>query len=472
MKQNKATKMPFDSVTTSEPLNIAVIGTGIAGMSAAWLLSKTHRVTVYEQDSRIGGHTNTVQVAGPDGPIPVDTGFIVYNERNYPNLVALFRHLGVPTKPSEMSFAASIDDGDLEYTGTGLGGMLAQKRNLLRPRFWRMLRDILRFYREGTGLLTRPGGDDVSLGDYLDRERYSHAFVYNHLLPMAAAVWSTAATEMRDHPAKAFIQFCSNHGLMQLANRPQWRTVEGGSRAYLERLTASYADRVRINAGVRSIRRTARGAGQGENPCVWVEDATGNHAQYDHVVIAAHADQALAMLDDPSADETALLGAFRYTRNTAVLHQDPGLMPKRKAVWSSWNYLSDAGSEGTSRVCVTYWMNRLQSLDARVPLFVTLNPFRPPMPQAVLQTFEYDHPCYSTQSGRAQQRLWDLQGIRNTWYCGSYFGAGFHEDALQAGLAVAEALGGVRRPWSVAEESGRIHLPSRPLPALQTGMLT
>jgi uncharacterized protein len=449
-----------------------VIGTGIAGMSAAWLLSKTHRVTVYEQDSRIGGHTNTVQVAGPDGPIPVDTGFIVYNERNYPNLVALFRHLGVPTKPSEMSFAASIDDGDLEYTGTGLGGMLAQKRNLLRPRFWRMLRDILRFYREGTGLLTRPGGDDVSLGDYLDRERYSHAFVYNHLLPMAAAVWSTAATEMRDHPAKAFIQFCSNHGLMQLANRPQWRTVEGGSRAYLERLTASYADRVRINAGVRSIRRTARGVGQGENPCVWVEDATGNHAQYDHVVIAAHADQALAMLDDPSADETALLGAFRYTRNTAVLHQDPGLMPKRKAVWSSWNYLSDAGSEGTSRVCVTYWMNRLQSLDARVPLFVTLNPFRPPMPQAVLQTFEYDHPCYSTQSGRAQQRLWDLQGIRNTWYCGSYFGAGFHEDALQAGLAVAEALGGVRRPWSVAEESGRIHLPSRPLPALQTGMLT
>jgi uncharacterized protein len=447
--------MPFDSLTPPHPLEIAVIGTGIAGMSAAWLLSKTHRVTVYEQDSRMGGHTNTVQVAGPDGPISVDTGFIVYNERNYPNLVALFRHLGVPTKPSEMSFAASIDDGDLEYAGSGLAGLFAQKRNLLRPRFWRMVRDILRFYRKGTGLLTRTGSDDITLGDYLDSERYSHAFVYNHLLPMAAAVWSTAATEMRDHPAKAFVQFCSNHGLMQIASRPQWRTVEGGSRAYLERLTASYADRVRINAGVRSVRRAG--------PHVRVEDATGNSAHYDHVVIAAHADQALAMLDDASADEAALLGEFRYSRNTAVLHQDPRLMPKRKGVWSSWNYLSRAGFDGTSQVCVTYWMNRLQGLEPRVPLFVTLNPFRAPRPETVLRTFEYDHPCYSIGSVRAQQRLWDLQGVRNTWYCGSYFGSGFHEDALQAGLAVAEAVGGVRRPWSVPEESGRIHLTSRPL---------
>lgn len=447
--------MPFDSLTSPHPLNIAVIGTGIAGMSAAWLLSKTHRVTVYEQDSRMGGHTNTVQVTGPDGPIFVDTGFIVYNERNYPNLVALFRHLGVPTKTSDMSFAASIDDGDLEYSGSGLAGLFAQKRNLLRPRFWRMIRDILRFYRRGRALLTRPGGDAVTLGDYLDNERYSHAFVYNHLLPMAAAVWSTAAKEMRDHSAKAFIQFCSNHGLMQVANRPQWRTVDGGARAYLDRLTASYADRIRINAGVRSVQRSG--------PHVRVEDATGNRAHYDHVVIAAHADQALAMLDDPSADEAALLGAFRYSRNTAVLHQDPGLMPKRKSVWSSWNYISRTGCDGTSQVCVTYWMNQLQGLDARVPLFVTLNPFRPPTPEAVLQTFEYDHPCYSIGSARAQQRLWDLQGVRNTWYCGSYFGSGFHEDALQAGLAVAEALGGVRRPWSVPEESSRIGLPSRQL---------
>lgn len=445
--------MPFDALTTPQPLDIAVVGTGIAGMSAAWLLSKTHRVTVYEQDSRMGGHTNTVEVAGPNGAIPVDTGFIVYNERNYPNLVSLFRHLKVPTKPSEMSFAASIDDGDMEYAGTDLSGLFAQKRNLIRPHFWRMLRDILRFYRKGTTLLAGPGNDSVTLGDYLDNERYSHAFVYNHLLPMAAAVWSTAATEMRNHPAKAFVQFCSNHGLMQMANRPQWRTVDGGSRAYLQRLTASYADRVRINSGVRSVRR--------EGPYVRVEDSTGNRAHYDHIVIAAHADQALAMLDDPSADERTLLGAFRYTRNTAVLHQDPALMPKRKAVWSSWNYLSRAGDEGASQVCVTYWMNRLQGLDARVPLFVTLNPFREPRPESILRTFEYDHPSYSVESGRAQQRLWDLQGVCNTWYCGSYFGSGFHEDALQAGLAVAEALGGVRRPWTIADESGRIHAPKR-----------
>ena len=447
--------MPRDYDQLPRRLDIAVIGTGVAGLSAAWLLSKAHNVSVYEQDGRVGGHSNTVIVPGPAGPIPVDTGFIVYNERNYPNLVALFRHLGVPTKPSDMSFAASVDDGDLEYSGSGLAGLFAQKRNLLRPRFWRMLRDIIRFYRKGTALLTRPGGDGVTLGDYLDDERYSHAFVYNHLLPMAAAVWSTAAAGMRDHPAKAFIQFCSNHGLMQVANRPQWRTVDGGARAYMDRLTASYADRVRINAGVLSVRRC--------EPYVRVEDASGNSAQYDHVVIATHADQALAMLDDASEDEAALLGAFRYSRNTAVLHQDPGLMPKRKSVWSSWNYISRAGCDGTSQVCVTYWMNQLQGLDTRVPLFVTLNPFRPPAPEAVLQTFEYDHPCYSIASARAQPRLWDLQGRRNTWYCGSYFGAGFHEDALQAGLAVAEALGGVRRPWSVPEESGRIHLPDRPL---------
>lgn len=447
--------MPFDFQSTPQPLTIAVIGTGIAGMSAAWLLSKAHQVTVYEQDNRIGGHTNTVLVPGPDGPIPVDTGFIVYNERNYPNLVALFRHLGVPTKPSDMSFAASIDDGDLEYTGTGLGGLFAQKRNLLRPRFWRMVRDILRFYRRGAALLTDSESDAVTLGDYLDSERYSHAFVYNHLLPMAAAVWSTAASEMRKHPARAFIEFCSNHGLMQMTNRPQWRTVEGGSRAYVDRLTACYADRVRLNSGVRAIRRTGSQ--------VWVEDAKGNRAHYDHVVVAAHADQALGMLDDPSENEAALLGAFRYTRNTAVLHQDPGLMPKRRSVWSSWNYLSRAGGAGASEVCVTYWMNRLQSLDPRVPLFVTLNPFRSPNPRTVLRTFEYDHPSYSIESVRAQRRLWDLQGVRNTWYCGSYFGSGFHEDALQAGLAVAEAIGGVRRPWTVPNESGRIRLACPPM---------
>ncbi len=442
--------MPFDATPAAHPLNIAIVGSGIAGMSAAWLLSQRHTVTVYERENRIGGHTNTVDAADRGGPIPVDTGFIVYNEANYPNLVALFRHLNVPTKPSEMSFAASVDDGALEYSGSDLGGLFAQKSNIFRPRFWRMLRDIWRFYREGPALSTGAGDDDVSLGDYLDRQGYSHAFVYDHLLPMAAAIWSTAAHDMRDHPASAFVRFCTNHGLMQITNRPQWRTVDGGSREYVKRLTRTYSENIKTGLGVRSIVRT------GET--VIIEDEAGRARTHDHVVIAAHANQALAMLADPGADERDLLGAFAYTPNTAVLHQDPKLMPRRRKVWSSWNYLSQLGDDGASRVCVTYWMNRLQGLKSDEPLFVTLNPNRDPEPRKVLRTFEYEHPSFDRGAIAAQRRLWDLQGVRNTWFCGSYFGAGFHEDALQAGLAVAETLGGLPRPWTVDGQSDRIHM--------------
>ncbi len=444
--------MPFDATVPPRPLNIAIVGTGIAGMSAAWLLSKSHTVTVYEKDGRIGGHTNTVEVEDANGPIPVDTGFIVYNEANYPNLVALFEHLGVPTKPSEMSFAASVDDGALEYSGSNLIGLFAQKRNIFRPRFWRMLGGIRRFYRDGPRLIAKSAEDDISLGDYLDGEGYSHAFIYDHLLPMAAAIWSTAARDMRDHPASAFIRFCANHGLMQVFDRPQWRTVDGGSREYVKRLTRSFAENIRTGAGVRSIRRSGGS--------VIVEDENGETGTYDHVVIAAHANQALAMLSDASAEEQERLGAFQYTRNTAVLHQDPKLMPKRRGVWSSWNYLSHTGEDGASDVCVTYWMNRLQGLVSREPLFVTLNPNRDPDPGKVLRTFEYEHPSFDLAAMTAQRRLWDLQGARNTWFCGSYFGAGFHEDGLQAGLAVAEALGGLPRPWTVDGQSDRIHLPA------------
>ena len=442
--------MPFDDSVSPSPLSIAVIGTGIAGMSAAWLLSKTHKVSVYEQESRLGGHTNTVDVEGPTGPVPVDTGFIVYNERNYPNLVALFDHLGVPTKPSEMSFAASVDDGDFEYAGTDFGGLFAQKRNILRPRFWQMLADIRRFYRHGPSILNSPEADELSLGEYLSRHGYSHAFVHDHLLPMAAAIWSTATEDMRGHPASEFVRFCTNHGLMQVTGRPQWRTVDGGSREYLRRLTAPYDENIRRGARVISVKR--------ESGRVTVADEAGNSATHDHVVIASHADQALAMLADPSSEERRLLGSIGYTKNTAVLHRDPRLMPRRRSVWSSWNYLSRPGDDGSSRVCVTYWMNRLQGIAESTPLFVTLNPNREPSPGSVYRTFEYEHPSFDKAAVRAQRQLWSVQGARNTWFCGSYFGAGFHEDALQAGLAVAESLGGVRRPWSIEDESGRIHV--------------
>ena len=451
--------MPFDHAPGfpaphHRPLDIAIVGTGISGMAAAWLLSSRHRVTVYEAADRVGGHTNTVEVPGPEGSVAVDTGFIVYNELNYPNLVALFDHLGVPTKPSNMSFAASVDDGALEYSGSGLAGLFAQRRNLLRPRFYRMLRDTLRFYRDGAELLNDPKLAHLCLGEVLERGNYSDAFIADHLLPMAAAIWSTPVADMRAYPAASFIRFCMNHGLMQVRGRPQWRTVAGGSREYVTRLTAPYADRIRTGAGVAGVRREPHGGG------VALELRSGEIARHDHVVIAAHADQALAMLDEASNQERALLGAFTYTRNRAVLHQDPALMPRRAAVWSSWNYLSRSADDGRDRVCVTYWMNRLQDLDRRVPLFVTLNPHREIAPEAVLRSFDYEHPAYDLAAGRAQRDLWRLQGHRNTWYCGSYFGAGFHEDGLQAGLAVAEALGGVRRPWTVADESGRIHLPA------------
>lgn len=436
--------MPRDYDHFPRRLDVAVIGTGIAGLSAAWLLSKAHNVSVYEQDGRIGGHSNTVVLPGRPRPIPVDTGFIVYNELNYPNLTALFAHLGVETQKSEMSFAVSLDGGALEYSGSNLIGLFGQRRNLVRPRFWRMLRDILRFYRKAPGMLAGEAAP-LSLGEYLEREGYSQAFVADHLLPMAAAIWSTDVASMRDHPARAFVRFCLNHGLMRVTGRPQWRTVTGGSQAYLQRLTASFADRIMVNAKVSAITRTPAG--------VIVHDVNGATNRFDHVVIAGHADQALAMLADPSGDERRLLGAFRYSRNTAILHQDEKLMPRRKAVWSSWNYIGGgagrgAGSSaGAGQVCVTYWMNRLQSLDPDVPLFVTLNPAQPPAADRVLKTFEYDHPMYDGRALAAQAELASLQGGRNTWYCGSYFGAGFHEDALSSGLAVAEALGGVTRPW-------------------------
>jgi len=434
---------------TRHRLKIAVVGTGIAGMSAAWLLDRKHSVTVYEKNSRIGGHSNTVDAPTTQGHTPVDTGFIVYNERNYPNLTALFRHLDVPTRDSDMSFAASLDGGRLEYAGTDLNGLLGQRRNIVRPRFWRMVTDLLRFYREAPALLEDPDAGNISLDDYLRRENYGQSFIEDHLLPMGAAIWSTTAPEMKSYPATAFIRFFKSHGLLTLTDRPQWRTVEGGSRAYVERLTAPYSDRVRFG-GVQSIRRTSNG--------VVVEDYRGATEIFDHVVIATHADEAFALLGDPDPLEENLLGGWRYTQNRAVLHRDSALMPRRRRVWSSWNFIG--GHRYNGQVCVTYWMNRLQSLDDSDPLFVTLNPVREPAPGTMIQDVEYTHPFFDTASLDSQVRLWSLQGHRRTWYCGSYFGHGFHEDALQAGLAVAEQLGGLRRPWTVAGESDRIYLPA------------
>ncbi|CDX55561.1 conserved hypothetical protein [Mesorhizobium plurifarium] len=428
---------------TDKPMDIAVIGSGISGMSAAWLLSTRHKVSLFEADRRLGGHSNTVDAGGT----PVDTGFIVYNDLTYPNLTALFDHLGVRTKASEMSFAVSLDGGRLEYSGTGLGGLLAQPSNVGRLRFWQMLKELLRFYREAPYDIAHIG--EISLAEYLNAKGYGAAFRDDHLYPMAAAIWSTPAAEVGGYPAAAFIRFCENHGLLKLAGRPIWRTVDGGSRKYVERLAKSLASRAFVGRGVRSITRSG--------VAVWLTDMEGVVQRFDHVLIATHADQALRMLSDPSHDEARLLGSFRYSRNEAVLHSDPRLMPRRKRAWSSWNYLTETQGE-TRKLSVTYWMNRLQSLPDDEQLFVTLNPVVEPEINMVRHREIYEHPIFDSAAMRAQRELWSLQGSRKTWFCGAYFGDGFHEDGLQAGLAVAEALGGVRRPWSVTNESGRIHI--------------
>lgn len=432
-------------------LRIAVIGSGISALSCAWLLSRRHQVVVYEREDRLGGHSHTVEVGGAsDAPVPVDMGFIVFNEATYPNLIALFDHLGVQSRPTDMSFAVSLDQGRFEYAAPAL---FAQRRNAFRPRFWTMLCEVLRFYRDAPAQIAALNGSDVTLGDFLKREGFSEAFRDDHLLPMAAAIWSSPAHTLMDYPAESFLRFCQNHGLLKLVGRPVWRTVCGGSRAYVAAMARALGEGVRLGRQATHVRRLEQG--------VEVRDIHGGVARFDHVVIGTHADQALALLDQPTEDERALLGAFRYSRNLTVLHSDASLMPRRRRAWAAWNYIGVGGG-----LCVTYWMNRLQGLPGR-DLFVTLNPPRPPRPDTLLRTEVFEHPVFDPAAVRAQKALWSLQGQGGVWFCGAHFGAGFHEDGLQSGLAVAEQLGGVRRPWTVPNESGRIHLTSAPSVALE-----
>ena len=423
---------------------IAVIGAGIAGLGAAWALAKCHAVTLYEQDERCGGHANTVEIDDGGSPLAVDTGFIVYNARNYPHLVALFEHLDVPTTPSDMSFAVSLDGGRVEYAGSDLNGLFAQRRNTLRPRFWRMLHDIQRFYRHAPRYLER-GLAGLSIGALLDAEGYSAAFVEDHLVPMAAAIWSASRADIRQYPADAFIRFFDNHGLLTLTQRPQWRTVTGGSREYVSRLLADAPLDARLAARVARLDRSGDG--------VRVTDAQGHAQHFDDVVVATHADQALALLGDADADERAVLGAVHYSDNVAWLHEDPAHMPRRRAAWSSWNYIHDVRLGEARPLSVSYWMNRLQPLATQRDLIVTLNPLS--APRAAHGRFEYTHPIFNRETATAQHRSLALQGRRRTWYCGAWLGHGFHEDGLQSGLWVAEQLGAVV-PWRDAAGFDRL----------------
>lgn len=442
-----------DTGSESGRLRIAVIGSGIAGLSAAWGLSQVHHVTLFEHEDRLGGHANTVDLPGHHGAVPIDTGFVVYNPVNYPNFVALLDHLGVATQAADMSFAVSLDDGGFEYSGGDLGGLLAQPANLLRPRFWRMLRDILRFYREAPAALTGDGEAGSTIGTYLDANGYGDSFLDDHLLPMAAAIWSTDAPDIRQFPLRSFVRFCLSHGLLSLRDRPQWRTITGGSRAYVDRLARVIRGRIVTGCGARAV---VRGGAD-----VAVIDAVGAEYRFDHVVLATHADQSLQLMPGAGARERAILGAFRYQANTAVLHTDVAVMPRRRRAWSSWNYLGRRGARAPGPLCVTYWMNRLHRRDDIENVFVTLNPDGDIAGGRVLRAIDYAHPVFDLGTEVAQRDLASIQGQGGIWHCGAWCGWGFHEDGLQSGLAVAEALGAPRRPWTVADESARLgSLPS------------
>lgn len=425
-------------------LSVAVVGSGVSGSAAAWALHPVHDVTLYERDVRPGGHTATVDIDYDGTPISVDTGFIVYNEANYPNLTALFGELDVATHTSDMSFSVSLEHGSLEWSGNNLASVFAQKRNLFRPSFLFMLREILRFNR--ICLVDRSAGrlEAMSIGDYLNWRGFSPGFTNNYLVPMAAAIWSSPAAKMLDFPAEHFIQFFDNHRLIYARPHP-WRTVSGGSRNYLEKLLRPLGDRVRVGCGVQSVRR--------ENGKVVIVDEQGGTATFDKVVLAAHTDQTLAMLADPAPVERSLLSSVPYHANRVVLHRDTALMPKRRKCWASWNYLRSTQPCGRHGVAVTYWMNRLQGISDEYPLFVTLNPESEPAPGSVFAEFCYEHPQFDASSMAAQQKLKSIQGDNNTFFAGAWTGYGFHEDGLSSGLAAAEALGGVipwRQPISTA----------------------
>lgn len=428
-------------------LNVAVIGAGISGLSAAWLLSKKHNVTVFEADSHFGGHANTVSAITPHGDVAVDTGFIVCNDRNYPNFLALMNEIGISPYPTEMSFGVSMDKGGFEYAGSPrLTSLAAQPLNLLRPRFWKMVRSILRFYEEANKIDPKKAAA-ITLRDYLDNEQYDSGFMRDHILPMAAAVWSTPSNKVGDFPLTSFLRFCQNHGLLQVKDRPQWFTIPGGSKTYVKALMNETDAIYYNNAPITNIKRVAAG--------VLVKAHGKDETLFDRILIATHANTALKMIKDADPIENEILGSFKYAKNRAVLHSDEALMPKRKRAWSSWNYLQ-SNSDDDKSLSVTYWMNLLQPLKTDSNLFVTLNPEQEPRADLVHYTKEYEHPIFDLSTLRAQKRMNELMGHRNIWYAGAHFGYGFHEDGLQSGLYAAENLGNVNRPWSLPEMNSRV----------------
>ena len=445
-------------------MDIAVIGAGISGLSCAWRLRgggadaaapASPRVTLYEANDYAGGHTHTVDAEVDGIRHPVDTGFLVFNHRTYPKLVGLFETLGVETVASEMTFSVQLTGRGtraIEWAGNDLNSVFIQRRNLLDPRFLRMLADLLRFNRQTLALRreAQPALDTWTLGEFLDAHHYSKTFRDWYLLPMAAAIWSCSTAQMREFPLSTFVNFCANHGLLQIADRPQWYTVKGGARTYVERILATLDD-VRLETPALSVSRVRSGG-----VAKVAVRSEGGTALFDHVVLATHSEESLALLDGADADERELLGAVRYQPNHAILHTDAALLPRRQGAWAAWNYQCEIASSAPDdrSVCVHYLINRLQPVPFQRPVMVSLNPVKRPAESTILREFDYAHPVFDARAISAQARLPQVQGRGNVWFCGAWTGYGFHEDGLRSGLDVADAI--AARTIAGVETGGRL----------------
>lgn len=417
------------------PLQIAIIGAGAAGISTAWWLSKNHAVTLYEKAPKIGGHTNTHVIPdGPDAGIGIDTGFIVCNDKTYPNFHRFLASLNVPWRWSDMSFGFHDEVTGLQYAGTDLNGLFAQRRNIVSPGFWSFLLEIRRFCNEAAAELAMPTTHET-LGEFLSRRRFSQDLINNYVVPMGSAIWSTAPSKMLGFPAITFFRFFKNHGLLSIKDRPRWQTVAGGSHSYLAAFKQQFAGTVHTDAQIETVRRASATLGG-----ITIRHAGGAEQRFDRVVIAIHADEVLALLENPSEEEQKLYSVWEYEKNHVVLHTDESVLPTRRAAWASWNYTRERVADERGALSMTYWMNLLQGLPCKAQYSVTLNRKQPIAEKAIIAEYRYTHPLYTTSSIASQERLPTLQGKQNTWFAGSYFGNGFHEDAVKSGAAVVAGI--------------------------------
>lgn len=417
--------------------DIAIIGTGIAGLGCAHFLQRRFNLCLYEKNLYPGGHANTVEVEEEDGPKPIDTGFMVYNEVTYPNLTRLFRELDVAVKPAPMSFSVQHRPTGLEFAGSSVNHLFAQRKNLFRPRFWRLLRQIYRFNSDAAAALNSPACQEQTLADYVRERRYGADLLDFYLVPMSSAVWSTAPSRMLEFPAITLLRFFQNHGFLGLHGHLSWMTVQGGSKAYVEKLSKPFRSAIQLGRGAIDVRR--------EGGRARVTDTAGSTRDFDHVIFACHADEALSLLSDADGAERALLGEFGYQSNSALLHTDTSVMPRTRRTWSSWNYRMDAGPDGQTTASTVYWMNSLQGVSKRTNYFISINGEGSVRADLVLRTFRYDHPLFTLGALRAQQQLAGLNRPASPiLYCGSYFKYGFHEDAFSSALELCRTLTGER----------------------------